>query len=176
LTGVKAIAGGRDSTLALRSDGTVWGWGADNYGQLGDNGGTTSKLSPVQMVAPGGSAPLTGITAISSGGSYSVMLTAAGTVLAVGDGTAGEFGVASSGSAYVPVTVPGLANVTAISAGYAHVLALDRSGAVWSWGDNANGQLGNGSSGGTRAAPAKVGGLGQASSINAGGWSSFAVS
>jgi YD repeat-containing protein len=48
LTGITAIAGGYFHTIALKNDGTVWAWGYNGYGQLGD-GTTTTRTTPVQV-------------------------------------------------------------------------------------------------------------------------------
>ena len=60
LTGAVAISGGQDFSLALKNDGTVWAWGQNNYGQLG-NGYTTSTNTPVQVSG------LTGVMFIAAG-------------------------------------------------------------------------------------------------------------
>jgi hypothetical protein len=95
LSGVKAIAGGMSHSLALKNDGTVVGWGSNQFGQA----------SP-----PEG---LTGVVAITAGFSHSVALKSDGTVVAWGFN---NFGIAT-----VPV---GLSGVKAIAAGYFHSLAL----------------------------------------------------
>ena len=77
LTGVIAIAVGRDHSLALKSDGTVWAWGFNQYGQLGDST-TTQRTTPVQVSG------LTGVIAIASGGYHSMALKSDGTVWAWG--------------------------------------------------------------------------------------------
>ena len=60
LTGVVSISAGAAFSVALKSDGTVWAWGFNGYGQLGD-GTTTSRPSPVQVVG------LTGVMTIVAG-------------------------------------------------------------------------------------------------------------
>ena len=60
LSGVVAIAANYGDTLALKSDGTVWAWGDNTYGQLGINS-FTSSLTPVEVLGPGGAGNLSGI-------------------------------------------------------------------------------------------------------------------
>ncbi len=53
LTGVSSVAAGEGHSLALKGDGTVWAWGGNGYGQLGD-GTTMDRSTPVQVKGPGG--------------------------------------------------------------------------------------------------------------------------
>lgn len=69
------VAGGGALTLTIKDDGTVWAWGLNSYGQLGD-GTTTRRLTPVQVSG------LTGVTAISPRGAHSLALKSDGTVWA----------------------------------------------------------------------------------------------
>ncbi len=78
LSGVTAIASGDFYTMALKSDGLVWAWGWNGYGQLGD-GTTTDSLTPVQVIG------LSQLVAISTGGLHSVALRSDGTVWVWGD-------------------------------------------------------------------------------------------
>jgi alpha-tubulin suppressor-like RCC1 family protein len=164
LTGVVAIAGGWQHSLALKSDGTVWAWG-DNYnGQLG-NGTTTSSDTPVQVVGPGGSGTLTNVVAIAGGGYYSLALKNDGTVWAWGYNGVGQLGNGTTAESDTPVQVVGpggsgaLTNVVAIAGGGYYSLALKSDGTVWAWGSNEFGDLGNGSTTNTDA-PVQVLGLG----------------
>ena len=73
LSGVTAIAGGLLHSLALKSDGTVWAWGFNGQGELG-NGTNTNSNTPVQVLGPGGVGYLSGVTAIARGGTHSLAL------------------------------------------------------------------------------------------------------
>jgi alpha-tubulin suppressor-like RCC1 family protein len=142
LTGVQAIAGGEYYGMALRADGTVWTWGLNNYGQLG-NGNTTAQDSPVEVTTS--SAPLANVIAIAAGGDHGLALESNGTVWAWGYNANGELGNGTTTNSDVAVQVSSLPSVVAISGGGFHSLALTGSGAVYAWGDNANGELGNNS-------------------------------
>jgi len=111
LTGVTAIAAGSSHNVALKNDGSIVGWGQNNYGQT--------------SVPPG----LTGVTAIAAGGQHTVALKSDGTVIA--------WGRNSEGQTTVP---PGLMGVTAIAAGGSHTVALKSDGTVVAWGSNYSGQ------------------------------------
>ena len=145
------VSAGDDHSLALGSDGNVYSWGANKYGQLGD-GTTTDRLTPVQIPKPTG---VNRFTQVSAGKAFSLALDDQGHVWAWGLNSSGQLGsnaVATNGSsAYSssPIRVQAPSGMTAtsfsltgISAGITHVLAVDGQGRAWSWGSNEFGKLG----------------------------------
>jgi alpha-tubulin suppressor-like RCC1 family protein len=191
LSGVKAIAAGGKHSLALKTDGTVWTWGYNYYGQLGD-GTTTNSSTPVQVSgetptnAPPNSAlvsppvqgnNLSGVTAITAGRDYSLALKEDATVRAWGNNRFGQLGDANyNTSRKTPVKVSNLSGVKAIAAGDDHNLALKTDGTVWAWGYNYYGQLGNGTSGTDRnPTPLQVSNLSGVQSMAAGSIHSLAL-
>jgi len=167
LSGVTAISAGYTHTVALKSDGTVWAWGANNYGQLGI-GNTTNKLTPVQVSG------LSGVSAIAAGFHHTVALKSDNTVRAWGGNSSGQLGDGSTTTRLTPVQVSGLSGVTAIAAGIHHTVALKNDATVWAWGSNYSGQLGDGSTT-TRLTPVQVSGLSGISVIAAGGSHTLAL-
>jgi alpha-tubulin suppressor-like RCC1 family protein/uncharacterized protein YjdB len=150
LEDVIAIAAGSNCSLALKSDGTVWSWGYNETGKLGD-GTVQNKSLPVQVKDSDGTGYLTNIIAISSGHIHSLALRNDGTVWAWGENWVGNLGDGTYNSRLTPVQVKGptesgyLEKITAISSNFYHSLALREDGTVWGWGANWNGQLGDGS-------------------------------
>jgi len=148
LSGVKAVAAGESHSLALKGDGTVWAWGANDGGQLGDTS-LKDRATPVQVKGLGGNGVLIDIVAIAAGGQTSLALRADGTVWSWGVNDKGQLGnnVATKYST-TPVQVKAqrgdLPGMKAIAAGSAHCLALKADGIVWAWGWNSHGQLGDG--------------------------------
>ncbi len=138
LEGVIAVAGGDVHSLALKADGTVWAWGDNTLGQLG-NGTVVSSNVPIQVNL------LSPAIAIEGGGDHSMALLEDGTVWTWGYNSNGQLGNGSIPFASLtPVQATGLTGVIAISGGYLHSLALKNDGTVWAWGRNSEGQLGTG--------------------------------
>lgn len=141
LRGVVAIAGGGYHSLALKSDGTVWAWGWNAYGQLG-NGTTTNSSVPVQVSGLGNA------SSIASGPAsfHSLVVRSDGTVWAWGTNFWGQLGNGSTTNSSIPVQVSGLTNTSSIAAGgNGYGLALQSDGTAWAWGIDGNGQFGDGS-------------------------------
>ncbi|MFC1742756.1 RCC1 domain-containing protein [Candidatus Riflebacteria bacterium] len=153
ISGLKAITAGKYHSLALKSDGTVWAWGYNNYGQLGD-GTYVNRNSPVQVGVQGeippssikaGTSALTEITAIAAGEYHSLALKADGTVWSWGNGNYGQLGWLYCGSSpskqNTPALVTNLSDVSSIACGNNHSLAQKSDGTVWGWGYNGYGQI-----------------------------------
>jgi RHS repeat-associated protein len=136
---IVAVSAGAYHSLALAADGTIWAWGYNGSGQLGD-GTTTTRTVPEHL----SSTSISGVVAIAAGSLFSLALKADGTVWAWGDNSVGEQGNGTTST--TPITTPtkiaSLAGVTAISAGALQGLAIESGGTLWSWGGNADGQVG----------------------------------
>jgi uncharacterized delta-60 repeat protein len=145
---VVALAAGARHTVALCSDGTLVAWGQGTSGQLG-HGATTDSATPVAVTASGALAGKS-VVAIAAGQAHTLALCSDGTVVAWGEGSAGQLGSGFTASSAVPVAVTttgALAGKTVLSvaAGELHSLALCSDGTVAAWGGNNFGQLGNNS-------------------------------
>ncbi len=173
VTGFTAVAAGGEHTLAIGSDGNLYAWGDNGYGELGD-GTTTSSTTPVEVQMPAG----VQATQIAAGLIDSLALGSDGKVYAWGDNGYDELGDGNSTDSSVPVAVSfpsGVKKVVQIAAGQYHNLALTASGDVWAWGLNSDGQIGNGTTT-TRNTPVKVAlpSGDPATTIAAGGYHSLA--
>jgi len=137
-TNWKQVATGTSIIAAIKTDGTLWAWGTNTDGQLGDNT-TTSKSSPVQTVAAGTNwkqviAGTTGIFAIKTDG----------TLWLWGTNTSGPLGDNTTISKSSPVqTVSGGTNWKQVAAGSSLIAAIKTDGTLWTWGLNQYGQLGD---------------------------------
>ena len=145
---VVAVRSGGSHSMALTSDGQIFGWGLNTSGQLGNNSTTNSPV-PVEVNANGVLASKM-VVAIAAGNFHNMALTAGGQVFGWGLNTSGQLGNNSTATSRVPVAVStngALAGktVVAIAAGNSHNMALTAGGQVFGWGLNTSGQLGNNS-------------------------------
>ena len=146
LSGITAVAAGHYHSVALKNDGTVWAWGYNYYGQLGNKSSVTNSLLPVQVLEETGVA-LSGIIAVAAGQYHSLALRNDGTVWTWGHNYYGQLGDTTTTQRNAAVKVAGISSgATAIAAGSSHSLALMNDGTVSAWGNNNDGQLGTGSS------------------------------
>jgi len=134
------ISGGYSHTLALKPDGSLWAWGDNTAGRLGDNS-TTSSTTPIPITSG------TSYKSVSAGLNQSFAFrTGDGVLMAWGNNTYGQLGTGDTTEQHIPIpvqTVDGT-NFSAVSAGHYHTLAL-KSGSIWGWGRNDYGQVGNNS-------------------------------
>lgn len=151
LSNMIGIAASGNHAVALRADGSVWGWGANTSGQVGNGATNTWVTTPTPVLAPSGqSGNLAGIVAVAAGTNHSLALTSGGNVYAWGSDSAGQLGDADTSltSQSLPVVVQksgvALTNVVALAGGAINSFALRNDGSVVSWGDNTVGELGNG--------------------------------
>jgi len=138
-TGTTSIDGGENFSTVLMSDGTVWTFGADSSGQLGNgNGGATNV--PVQVPS------LSNVIQVACGQYHCLALQIGGRIKSWGEGDDGRLGDNNSQDRQSPVFVvnSGLTNAIAISGGEHHSMAIASNGAVWAWGSTEEGGLGIG--------------------------------
>jgi alpha-tubulin suppressor-like RCC1 family protein len=152
LSGITRIAmSGEGNGYAVAANGSLWAWGGNSYGQLG-NGTTTASYSPVQV--PG----LTGVWNVAAGPYYALALRQDGTVWAWGDNAGGYLGDGTTTSHLTPEQVPGLTSIASVVASGTS-FAVTSSGAVFSWGSNTSGNLGTGTTAAYTTSPAPLAGV-----------------
>lgn len=158
-------------TLAIKTDGTLWVWGDNSKGQLGD-GTTVSKSSPIQIGADTNWAYVN-----VAWGLNSFAVKTDGTLWSWGFNTGTSGGMLGDGtvvSKSSPIQIGALTNWSKISVGLDHVVALKTDGTLWSWGKNASGQLGNGLFA-AKSSPIQIGAGTNWQSLGATGYGSFAI-
>jgi uncharacterized protein YjdB len=144
-----SIAAGTTHSLAITSDGQLWAWGENTYGQLG-LGDKTNRLVPVRV---GNDSDWLSVFA---GGMHSFAIKTDGSLWGWGYNSNGQLGLGDTFERVSPVMVGSYTNWVGIGAGYGHTLGIRADGSLWSWGYNSNGQLGFGDKT-NRLAPARLG-------------------
>lgn len=150
---VMEVAAGDYTSFAVKTDGTLWVWGSNQYGARGDGSSGDNIDSPVQVPIPN---PITtpsrrGKHAVAVGAGVYAAVDTEGQVWTWGTNWNGRLGDGSPIPRYTPGRVvkspiPGdyLTGIVSISAGGGTLAALDADGTVWTWGAGADGALGNG--------------------------------
>ena len=140
--------------LAIRTDGTLWGWGIDSSGEQGQSTSDYRDVDAPMQVANDNTFSKT-----AAGLNTSAVIDTSGKLWTWGEGGNGELGNGSTTDISSPVQVGGLTTWTRIAGGNSHFLGITSDGKMWAWGDNTtHGQLGDGSTT-DRSSPVQVGAL-----------------
>jgi len=136
----KTVACGNTHSAAIKTDGTLWAWGSNGFGQLFDNS-TISRSSPVNTVGGGSTWKI-----VACGNTHSAAIKTDGTLWTSGYNLYGQLGDNSNTNRSSPVTTAGGGTTwKTVACGYAHSAAIKTDGTLWTWGLNFNGQLGDNS-------------------------------
>ena len=160
----KTVSAGFLHVLAIKPDGTLWAWGANAYGQLGD-GTQNSRLSPVQIGTDKWAS-------ISTNSDYSLGIKQDGTLWAWGANGTGQLGDGTSTDRSSPVQI-GTDKWTSITSSTLHSLGIKQDGTLWAWGNNTLGQLGDDTNA-VKLSPVQIG-TDKWSSVSATIFSSFGI-
>ncbi|MFA5794136.1 MAG: fibronectin type III domain-containing protein [Candidatus Brocadiia bacterium] len=163
-TWVSVVSSGH--SLAIKTDDSLWAWGANNYGQLG-LGDSIDRLVPTQV---GSSLDW---ASVDGGNGSNLALKRDGSLWAWGGNYYGQLGLGDSTSRNTPTRVGTSNDWVMISAKGTHSLALKSNGTMWAWGYNTFGQLGLGNTT-NKFSPTQIGTANDWVYINAGGYTSFA--
>ena len=133
-TNWKDVELGSLHTIAIKEDGTIWTWGLNSSGQLGDNT-IISKSSPVQVSG-------TDWKKITAGSAHTAVIKNNGGLYSWGLNTQGQLGTNDVLQRNTPIQVISGGVWSCLSAGENHTAAIKNDGTLWSWGLNNHGQLG----------------------------------
>jgi alpha-tubulin suppressor-like RCC1 family protein/outer membrane protein assembly factor BamB len=187
------VAAGPRHSLAVLPDHTLWAWGLNNFGQLGNTESGVTGTNQIfrntpQLIGPlgtNGSVNTNAIWAsVSAGGrgadvatnqpgGFSLAIQTNGSLWAWGANHFGQLGIGSTALQRTPTLVGSDSNWFQVEAGATHTLALKRDGSLWAWGGNNVGQLGFGNTTAT-SVPLRVGAESAWVEIRAGGFFSLA--
>jgi len=148
-------------SVSKKLDNTIWSWGRNSYGRLGD-GTTIDKSSPIQIGS------LTDWAKINPGFESANAIKTDGGLWTWGRGNNGRLGLGNLTNYSSPIQVGSLTDWFIVNGGQNHTLALKTDGSLWSWGINTNGDLGLGDTA-NRSSPVQIGSLTDWASISGGG-------
>ena len=131
--GQAVIAANREYAVAIKSDGSLWTWGANDFGQLGD-GTRVDRSTPTQIG--------TGFTSVAAGNSSVVALKSDGSMWAWGNNNAGQVGDGTTIPSLTPKQIG--TGFISVAGGQDHFAAIKSDGSLWTWGSNMSGELGDG--------------------------------
>jgi alpha-tubulin suppressor-like RCC1 family protein len=131
------VAGGSYHTIALKTGGTIWTWGWNNYGQLG-LGDTQNRLTPAQIIIGSD----IDWSLVSGGAFHSIALKTGGMLWTWGNNAFGQLGIGDTSHRRTPVQIGIQTDWSIIETGDDYSLGLKLNGIVWAWGKNEYGQLG----------------------------------
>lgn len=130
------VSMGGGHTLAVDQGGTLWAWGKNDKGQIGD-GSTENRNAPVRIERDG-----VRWVGVAAGLDFSLAIDSDGKLWSWGSNAAGQLGDGTNSDSLIPKQVGSATDWRAVSAGDFHALALKSSGDLYSWGSNQSGQLG----------------------------------
>ena len=161
------VGAGRFHSAAVKTDGTLWAWGRNAYGQIGDNT-VVYRSSPVQVGA------LTNWYQVFAGRITAAIKTD-GTLWTWGYNSQGQLGDGTVIRRSSPVQVGALTNWSVVSGGSYHTASVKTDGTLWTWGDNGRGQLGDNTFDIPRSSPVQIGALTTWATTTCGGRHTAAV-
>lgn len=147
---IKNLSSGYYHTIALMSDGNMFGWGRNSSGNSVGNGSSANVLFPVQLSVVGSSVIGKKITQVATGGYHSIALDSEGGLHGWGLNTSGQLGDGTKTSRNKPVSINLTGTplegkvITQLAASEFNSLALTSEGQVYAWGRGTDGMLGNG--------------------------------
>jgi alpha-tubulin suppressor-like RCC1 family protein len=160
---ISLSAGYKDHSLGIAEwDRSLWSWGSNKYGQLGQGDEVTKLTQPTQI-------PDThSFVQISAGHRFSLALDSNEHVWSFGNDDSGRLGLGDGfANRFRPTRIESLSNIKSVSAGLGFGIVLDHSGSLWSFGENYFGQLGHGDRE-ARWSPCKIEGIPQIVQVSSG--------
>ena len=136
---VIGVSAGYQHSAAIKSDGSLWAWGDNSYGQLGDGAAKSYGKNPPN---PDPVKIMDDVAHVSAGVWITMAIKTDGSLWAWGGGSEGQIGDGAREIRNSPVKI--MEDAAYVSVGGAHVTAIKTDGSLWAWGWNRRGQIGNG--------------------------------
>jgi len=157
----KTVAAGRQHSLAIKNDGTLYTWGYGAQGQLGLGSNLTNRSGANQITGVSGVAN-NAWKAVFAYGYNSYAIDNQNHLFAWGQNDQGQLGIGTTGgNINIPTPVFGTnlgvaGDWATIGAGFYHVVGIKTNGSLWTWGTDVDGQLGNGATTGNVNKPTQI--------------------
>ena len=136
----KQVASSGIFSAAIKTDGTLWAWGYNGSGQLGNNSATgMTYISPIQAGTS------SNWSQVSTGYVHTAIIKTDGTLWTCGYNAFGQLGLSNTALRSSPTQVGSLSNWSSVSCGSLHTVAIKTDGTLWAWGNNSWSILGNNS-------------------------------
>ena len=129
-----SVSLGNLHSAAIKEDGSLWAWGLNDHGQIGDGSSEQEINAPVKV--------MDNVASVSLGGGHSSAIAKDGSLWAWGLNNRGQLGDGTTEDRAVPVKV--MDGVASVSLGTSHSAAIKQDGSLWMWGCNNHGQIGDG--------------------------------
>ena len=141
----RVSVGNSGYSFIIMPDNSLWGWGSNWSGQLGD-GTTTDRHTPIWIMDD--------VVSVSAGNSHTMVIRVDGSLWGWGDNGLGQLGDGTSIRRSTPIWI--MDDVVAVATGSQHTMALRADGSLWGWGSNSVGQIGDGSPANFRLIPVRI--------------------
>lgn len=128
-----ANTSGSHTTLVIKTDGSLWGWGQNGSGQLG-NGTKTDQLTPIKI--------MDAVSSVSYDNGTTMIITTDRSLWACGNNTNYKIGDGTSTNRTTPIKI--MDNVRSVAVCGSHTFAIKADNSLWAWGWNSSGELGDG--------------------------------
>lgn len=163
-----SVSDGSSTSMGIKSNGTLWGWGTESYGELGDGIVNSVYSSPVQI------GTLTNWSKVSTAAGTNYFINTTGAIYAAGRNQSGQLGDGTTVDKSSPVQIGTLTTWSKVSGGTYFAASIKTDGTLWMWGVNTYGQLGDGTTI-DKSSPIQVGTLSNWSSVSCAGSNAVAI-
>jgi hypothetical protein len=142
LDNVVSVSLGDSHSAAVTADGSLYTWGANVNGEIGNGEKAEMFAPPNEQGIPTPVKVMDNVVSVSLGNCFSAAITNDGSLYTWGSNGMGQLGNGTKNDSLVPVKI--MDDVMAVSLGRYHSAAITSDGSLYTWGENGNGQLGNG--------------------------------